>query len=204
MTSQLKRPRFKLLLVGVGGQGVLTAARFLGEAALHAGHEMSVGQLHGMAQRGGSVECSVLIGPGKSSYIGDGEADAVVGLEPMEVLRALPKMSENTKVLVSLGQVVPFHLAVKGETYPNVDEMLDRVRHTASALYKIDGPAVARKTGVPRTLNVVILGAVAGLDILPISEDAIWKAVERRSPSRFIDANRKAFDLGMEAILKQK
>ncbi len=60
--------RTKVLLVGVGGQGVLTAAQILGGAAHHAGLDVVVGQLHGMSQRGGSVECSVLIGPGKSSF----------------------------------------------------------------------------------------------------------------------------------------
>ena len=200
MTANTNSSRFKLLLVGVGGQGVLTAARFLGDAAFNAGYEVNVGQLHGMAQRGGSVECSVLIGTGKSSYIGDGEADAIVGMEPLEVLRALPKMSSATKVLVSLSQVVPFHLAIKGQGYPDVTQVLEKVRRVTGALYKVDGPSIVKKTGVPRTLNVVILGALAGLKILPFDEHVIWKAVEKRCPPRFLDANQKAFTLGMEAV----
>ncbi|MFH1130352.1 MAG: 2-oxoacid:acceptor oxidoreductase family protein, partial [Pseudomonadota bacterium] len=93
MFDQSTEPRIKVLIVGVGGQGVLTAAKMLGDAALHAGFGVTVGQLHGMSQRGGSVEAGVLIGEGESSFIEEGAADIVLGFEPLEVLRALPKMS---------------------------------------------------------------------------------------------------------------
>lgn len=196
----MNKERLKILVVGVGGQGALTAARFLGEAALAADLPVIVGQLHGMSQRGGSVECPVLIGPGQSSHIGNGEADIVLGLEPMEVQRALPKLSENTRVVVNRGTIVPFSLAAAGEDYPPIDEIIERVRSITKEVFEVNGPELVEKTGLPRTLNVVMLGAVAGLDMLPFDKDLLWKAIEKKIPERFLQANRMAFDLGVGVV----
>jgi indolepyruvate ferredoxin oxidoreductase beta subunit len=192
--------RLRLLVVGVGGQGALTAARFLGEAALAARQPVIVGQLHGMSQRGGSVECPVIIGPGKSSHIGNGEADVVLGLEPLEVRRALPKLSEHTRVVVNLGTIVPFSLAVQGKDYPPVGQILSEVHDITSIVYEIDGPALVKQTGLPRTLNVVMLGALAGLKMLPFDDQILWQAIEKKVPPRFLEANRKAFELGIQTV----
>jgi indolepyruvate ferredoxin oxidoreductase beta subunit len=200
MTATGHARRFKLLFVGVGGQGTLTAAKFLGEAALAAGLPVLVGQLHGMSQRGGSVECSVLIGPGQSSHLGNGEADVVVGLEPLEVLRALPRMSAATSVVVNLGRITPFHLAVQGKKYPDLGQVLAQVRAVSPRVFEVDGPALVKQVGVSRTLNVVMLGALAGLGLLPFDPALVLSAVERDSPPRFVQANRSAFSLGMGAV----
>lgn len=200
MSTAGGRDRFKLLVVGVGGQGALTATRILGEAALSAGLSVVVGQLHGMSQRGGSVECSVLIGPGSSSYIQNNVASVVLALEPLEALRALPKMSPQTRVVVNLGTIVPFSLAVQGEPYPPVPEILAKIRETAPAVYPVDGPALVRETGVPRTLNVVMLGALAGLEMLPFDDEILWGVFEKRLPRRFLEPNRMAFELGWRAV----
>lgn len=193
-------PRMKILVVGVGGQGALTAARFLGEACLASGLEVMVGQLHGMSQRGGSVECSVLVGPGKSTFIGEGEADLLVALEPLEALRALPRLRAESSVLVNLGIIVPFSLAMTGAPYPPVSEILASLRAVTPRVFEVDGPTLVKQVGVGRTLNVVLLGALAGLGVLPFGPDTLWQAVARHSPSRFLEANRRTFALGMEAV----
>jgi len=193
--------RFKLLLVGVGGQGVLTAARILGEASLLAGTDVMVGQLHGMSQRGGSVECSVLIGHGYSSFIGNGQSDVVLGVEPLEVLRALPKMSEKTKVIVNLGRIVPFSMVSQGMVYPDMNSITKKIKDKVPSVYEIDGLNLIKEIGVPRSLNILMLGVLAGLDVLPFSKDILKKAIEKRSPMRFLEPNHKAFELGVETIL---
>lgn len=200
MSAAEPEARLKLLVVGVGGQGVLTAARLLGDAAMAAGREAMVGQLHGMSQRGGSVECSVLMGPGASSFIGDGEADVVLGLEPLEVQRALPKLSARTRVVVNRGVIVPFSLAVAGQSYPSVDDILTRVRQITPAVFEVDGPGLVRRTGLARTLNVVMLGALTGLEMLPFGREVVWELLERKIPKRFLQANRTAFELGFQAV----
>ena len=194
------RGRFKLMIAGVGGQGVLSAARWLGEAALSAGLEVVSGQLHGMSQRGGSVQSTVLIGPGHGSFIENGGADAVLGLEPMEVLRARPKMSADTRVVVNQGRVVPYTLAQKGLEYPEVSRILAEVRTVAPEVVTVDGPALVAAAGAVRALNVVMLGALAGLEILPVDGDTLWTAVEKRCPAQHLESNRRAFVLGREAI----
>jgi indolepyruvate ferredoxin oxidoreductase beta subunit len=190
--------RHKILFVGVGGQGVLTAARMLGEAALATGIEPMVGQLHGMAQRGGSVEAAVLLGPGQSAFIEAGGADVLVGLEPMETLRALPRLSERSQVVINRGAVVPFPLAMRGEAYPEVDAIADRVREVAPQTLQIDGTALLQgEMGHARSLNMLMLGALAELQLAgPLTRDAIFEAMRSRTPPRLLEVNERAFALG--------
>jgi len=194
------KDRFKILVVGVGGQGALSAARFLGEAALETKLPVNVGQLHGMSQRGGSVEASVIIGPGHSSHIGNFEADIILGLEPLEVLRALPMINKDTQVVTNTGQIVPFSLAIQGVPYPPVGETLKKVRAVTKHLVEVNGPALTKKVGVPRTLNVAMLGALAGLKLLPFDNELLWKAIKKKCPPRYLDANRQAFELGIQSV----
>ena len=188
------------LLVGVGGQGVLTAAQVLGAAAQSAGLHVVVGQLHGMSQRGGSIECTVKIGPGESSVVGDGEADVVLAFEPLEALRALPRMRKDTRVILSLGTIVPFELVRTGGTYPPVDSIVEQLRAVAGQVVPLDGVKIVGKTGADRTLNVVMLGAAAGLGMLPMSEEHVLGAVLERTAPKFREANRAAFLLGRQAV----
>ena len=188
--------RAKLLLVGVGGQGVLTAARVLGDAAYAAGVGAVVGQLHGMSQRGGSVECSVLFGSGDSSFL-VGDADVLLAFEPLEAARALPHVGPETVVIVNRGTIVPFQLTFRGEGYPSVDGIFETLRARGAVVYGVDGPGLVAQIGVGRTLNVVMLGALAGLGILPFGPDALLEQLTAHLPARFVSANRRAFELGM-------
>lgn len=191
--------RFRLLVVGVGGQGVLTGARLVGEAALRAGQDAVVGQLHGMSQRGGSVESTVLVGPGLSTFIGPGQADVVVGLEPIETLRAASRMSARTVVLVNRGRVVPFTLAQQGKPYPELDGVLARIRQHARRVIELDGPALVEASGSSRALNIAMLGALASTGVLPFDGAVLWDVVAEHG-RRNLDASRRAFDLGGKAV----
>lgn len=191
--------RFRLLVVGVGGQGVLHAARLLGEAALAQGQEVVVGQLHGMSQRGGSVESTVLIGPGRGSFIGPGQAHALLALEPLEALRALPRLGARTRAVVSLGRIAPFTLAQRGEPYPDLDWILAALRAAAGEVVTLDGPALAQAAGSAQALNLVMLGALAGIGVLPFEPEAVLRAIEASSRGGD-DTGRRAFGLGGRAV----
>jgi len=186
--------RIQVLLVGVGGQGVLTAARILGEAAHEEGLAVVVGQLHGMAQRGGSVQCSVLIGPGQSSFLT--RTDVLVGFEPLEVLRARDRLSAQTTGLVNRGRVMLPELNRRGRAVPGLEELLDDISAVAPRVVTVDGPAAVRETGVARTLNAFLLGALTGLALLPIDAAIVWEAVASRCGRRYEEANRQAFERG--------
>ena len=194
------RRSFRLLLVGVGGQGCVTATRVLGDAAVDSGHAARIGELHGMSQRGGSVEASVVVGPGSSGMIGPGQADVVLGLEPIETWRAIPRMAAHTRVLMNSGRIVPATITHQGKTYPELSEVVDLIRAVTQHVHVIDGSGLAREAGFPRAANVLMLGALAGLGHLPCDRDALLRAVLARSPERLKADNRAAYELGLEAI----
>ncbi len=199
--ADASRSSLKLVGVGCGGQGVVSIARILGDAAMMADWDVRVGQLHGMSQRGGSVEVSVLLGPGDSSFIADGAADVVLGLEPLEASRARRKMSARTIAVVSSGRVVPHTLVQQGLAYPDVDELLADIRAVAGTLIEVDGASLTRQSGTRRALNIVMLGALAGLGVLPFEHQMLERAIEQRSPPRYLEHNRRAFELGMGAVV---
>ena len=94
-----------------------------------------------------------------------------------------------------------FSLASRGLPYPDVDEILSKLYEVTQTIYTVDGPQVVREVGVSRTLNVVMLGALAGLKMLPFGDDVLWEAVEQKIPPHFLEANRKAFLLGRDERL---
>lgn len=188
-----------LLLVGVGGQGVLTAAQILGNAARAAGRPARVGQLHGMSQRGGSIECTVLFGPGHSTFVGDGEADLVLAFEPLEGLRAAHRMHARTRVLLNTDPIVPFELVRTGRAYPSLQEISNALGGEEREIYPVSGSELVRRTGADRTLNAVLLGAAAGLGFFPFDDAALEGAVLERCGERFGDFNLRALALGRAA-----
>lgn len=189
--------RMTVHVVGVGGQGVHTTARLLGDAAMRAGHDVVVTQLHGMAQRGGNVESTVSIGPDPVPFLGRGGADVVLGFEPLEVARALPWMSERTVVVASRSPIVPYALTRCGREYPDVDGVLDAVRRSVGSLVSIDAVALAREAGAPRAVGAVLLGALAVLG-LPVLHEALLRAALDAAPHDRQSALR-AFELGERA-----
>jgi len=187
----------QVLLVGVGGQGVLTATKMLGNATHAAGLDLSIGQLHGMSQRGGSVQCTVKIGRAASSYIIGDAADIVVAFEPLELIRALPLIDKKTRVVANSGTIMPHLLVQRGAPYPSLSRLFGDIRAAAAELVVIDGPTLIDEVGVKRTLNVLMLGALASLAALPLGEE-LWRSIEKKSPARFVEANRRAFCLGRD------
>lgn len=192
--------RLRILVVGVGGQGSLTAARIIGHGAGAAGHNVTVGQLHGMSQRGGSVEGAVLIGPGKGAFISPGGADIVIGFEPLETLRALPKFSPAAKVLMNTAKIMPRVLVMEGRPYPEMSEILGQIEAGAAEVRTLDAQSLSEEVGEPRTVSTVMIGALAGLGWLGLDEETLTAAVSSRVPPRFREVNERAFALGKAAV----
>jgi indolepyruvate ferredoxin oxidoreductase beta subunit len=189
----------RILLAGVGGQGVLSAGRWVGDAAFAAGLPVVAGQVHGLAQRGGSVSASVVIGGARSWEIPDGGADVLVALEPMEGARALAKVSDKTTVIVNTRPIVPISLQSANRPYPPLASLLDPLRERAGRFTRLDATALAEEAGSMRALNVVMLGLLAGTGLLPLPpEDLIGTIVDAGIPA-LAETNRHAFRLGLEA-----
>jgi indolepyruvate ferredoxin oxidoreductase, beta subunit len=189
----------RVVFVGVGGQGNLLASRLLGEASLSAKIPAVVSEIHGMAQRGGIVESAVLMGDATSPIVSEGEADVLLGFEPIETLRALPKCNKESVVITNTHPVPPFTVSVGQGTYPPVDEILALIQSKAKKVIALDGTALATEAGNPLSLNMVMLGALIGSGTIAITADEMKKAIAASTKKAFVDANMKAFDLGFES-----
>lgn len=175
---------------------MLTAAHLLSRFFVERGHDVVSGQLHGMAQRGGSVQSSVMVDAGISPVIARGKADFVLGLEPIECARALNFVSPRTTVFMNRAMVTPFVVAqdqIRGRNNggpPNLEELEDAVRTATSHFRAFDASALAAEAGSVRTLNMVMLGALFGSGSLPYTPEEF---IETLSPS---EVNERAFRSG--------
>ena len=188
-----------IMLTGVGGQGVITAANILGKAALKANTMVYVSEIHGMAQRGGAVICMVRMGDVASPLLASGTADVIISTEPIEALRNISYANKKTKVITDINPVIPFTVSVGGEKYPPLDKVYKEIASHAQ-LFKIDALQIAEEAGAIITKNIVMLGALAGANILPFSTDILLDTILEHIPAKYSNINKKAFQGGMKAI----
>ena len=194
-----KTANLRIFLTGVGGQGTLLASRLLGEAALAAGFNPMVSETHGMAQRGGIVVSTVVLGDLQSPLISPGEADIVLGFEALETFRALDRCHADSLVIANTATLVPYPVAIGQAQYPPVAEMFRRLAEHVGALLAFDAGELARQAGSPLAVNMVLLGALAATDSLPIPAEAILTVVRTQTKEKFLASNLKAFELGAAA-----
>ncbi|TFG69839.1 MAG: pyruvate ferredoxin oxidoreductase [Methanomassiliicoccus sp.] len=187
-----------IYLVGVGGQGIITASKIIGDAAILAGKGVIMSETHGMAQRGGSVVCTARIGDHASPLITDGNADVILSLELLETERAVCKSSMKTVVISSTERVVPLSVSTQKMRYPRLEEIKKKMEETSAQVFMIDSGEVAKKAGVPMSSNVVMIGALAGTGVTGISREHFEKALEMNIPRR-LQENLQAFAMGFDA-----
>jgi len=190
----------RLVFIGVGGQGNLLASRLLGEAALCAGIPAVVSEIHGMAQRGGIVESAVVMGNVTSPIVSNGEADVLIGFEPMETLRALGKCSRETVIITNTHPLPPFTVSVGQGVYPPIDKILGLIQGKVEKVIALDGNTLAAKAGNPLSLNMVMLGALIGSKSISIGPEEMKKTISTSTKKAFLESNIKAFELGVESV----
>ena len=186
----------RIHIIGVGGQGTLLATSLIGEAALLAGVNANISEVHGMAQRGGVVESAVVLGPALSTIISEGEADIVLGFEPSETLRAANKYNANTLVITNSHPLPPFTAAIGQGEYPEISEALAQLEKRVKQLVALDADAYAHQVGSILSMNMVMLGALARHAELPIKAEHFKKAIKTNTRKSFLKNNLKAFNLG--------
>lgn len=191
--------KINIVLTGVGGQGVITAANILGKAAVKAGMDVFVSEVHGMAQRGGSVNCTVRMGNVSGPLVASGTADVIVSTEPIEALRYIYYSNKKTKIITDTNPVVPFTVSVGNEEYPDIDKVFKELE-TYGKLYKFDAVKLAKEAGALITKNIVMLGALAGSGVLPFDTKILLDTILENVPSKFKDINKKAFNNGLKAM----
>jgi indolepyruvate ferredoxin oxidoreductase beta subunit len=189
----------RLVIVAVGGQGNLLASGVLGQAALLTGIPLHMSEIHGMAQRGGVVESSLVFGDAESTIISDGQADMLVGFEPAETLRAISKCNANTVVITNLAPLMPYTVNIGQGVYPDLKDLQDLIRGKTAKLIAFNAAALAKEAGNPLSVNMVLLGALTQTGVLPLSIDEVKQAMRTKTKKAFLDSNLKAFDLGFAA-----
>jgi indolepyruvate ferredoxin oxidoreductase beta subunit len=184
-----------IVIAGVGGQGTLLASRVLGALALELGMDVKVSEVHGMAQRGGSVISFVRIGENVAAPLVDpGGADYVLAFEKLEAGRAAMFLKRGGTLIANTRQISPMPVITGEAEYPA--DIL-KVLEGACNLRAFNAEKLARAAGEPRAANLTLLGALAGLTDFNID---IWrKAIETCVPGKLLDANMRAFDLGLNA-----
>jgi indolepyruvate ferredoxin oxidoreductase beta subunit len=197
---RLHAPPVRIVFAGVGGQGSLLASQMVGEAAVAAGWNVVLSEIHGMSQRGGVVVSTVVIGPAHGPLVPDGGADVLVAFEPLEAVRAMRWCSSLTTAVVSRRPVVPPSVSFGAFRYPPVDELLAALRAACGRVVDVDAPAIAEACGLPRAANVVMLGALAAAGVLPLGDADLREAIRTKMPFGAPEANLRAFDAGRAAV----
>lgn len=190
-----------IVLTGVGGQGVITASNILGKAAVAAGVNVFVSEVHGMAQRGGSVNCSVRLGDVSGPLVPSGEADAILSTEPIEALRYIHFSNKKTTIITDSTPVIPFTVSTGEGKYPDLEKVFKELEKYGK-LYKFDAVKIAKESGSVITKNIVMLGALAAIDVLPFDKKILLDTILESVPAKYKDMNKKAFENGFKAIKK--
>lgn len=185
-----------IFLCGVGGQGTILASKILSHALVSAGYDVKMSEIHGMSQRGGSVVTQVRYGKEVfSPIIGKGSADILVAFEAMEALRYLRDLKKGGNVVVN-NYKMPTATTLSGaETYP--DDCLERVKSLA-ATKVLNAAQIAANLGNPKSMNVILLGALVKLmELESLDWDAALAACMK---PQLVELNKKALAAGMEAV----
>ncbi len=183
-----------VVVAGVGGQGVILISEIMGRAAMLAGLSVRGVETHGMAQRGGSVINHIRVGCRFSAMISPGSADVLLAMEPVEALRYAHYLSPEGVALVNTRPVRPVTVTTGEASYPSLEESLAPLRAVSSEVKALDATGLAAKAGSPQATNVVMLGALTRY--LPLEEETLLLALSETVPPRFLEINRKAFELG--------
>ena len=190
-----------VIVCGVGGQGVLLLAEILGTAALKSGLDARVSEIHGMAQRGGSVICHVRASRAvHAPTLLDGGADVLIALEPVEALRAIRFVSSRTLALVSLRSIRPVLVSLGFSSYPDISQVKAMLKASVGQAIFVDALKLAEEAGSPLVQNVVMAGALSATGVFPVQKEDMLSTIEELVPEKYLAANLRAFELGEKAI----
>lgn len=185
-----------IMIVGVGGQGSLLASRLLGNVLLAKGFDVKVSEVHGMSQRGGSVVTYVKYGDVVCSpVIEKGEADVIISFELLESARWLPYLKKGGKLITSTQQLDPMPVITGAAQYP--EDIAAKIKEMGVEVTAVDALGLAEQAGNAKASNVVLMGVVSAQTEF---EEALWQnAIEQCVPPKFLELNKKAFEIGRNA-----
>ena len=185
----------KMMIAGVGGQGVVYLTNLMVEAALIADIPVATSEIHGLSQRGGSVTAVITFGENSYGFIEKGGADFIIGLEPLEAQRSLPFLSPKSQVIIDDKQVYPFSVNSGKTVYPDVMVFVEFLKDKiAQIIYNSEFDQDLN----PLHRNLYILGKATNLDGFPLPVDSLEKAIADMSKSQLRDESVRVFRLGVD------
>jgi indolepyruvate ferredoxin oxidoreductase beta subunit len=187
-----------IMIVGVGGQGTLLASRIIGNVITASGADVKVSEVHGMSQRGGSVVTYVRFGDEVfSPVIEKGEADVIIAFEQLEAARYVPYLKKGGKIITSTQKIDPMPVISGVAAYP--DGIIEKLREKGIDITAVDALTLAEAAGSAKASNVVLMGVLSKMT--EFTAEAFIRAVTECVPPKFLELNKKAFELGREAVL---
>ena len=194
---------YQMLVCGVGGQGILTITDVIVIAAKKKGLHVLGSEVHGMAQKGGSVVTNLKIGENLHSPTNPiGTCEVLVGLEQNETLRYMKFLKPGGTAVTSNTVLFPISWKKDKTAAENAKEKIEEnISKFDAKLVMLDAEKLAVQAGLALTQNIVLLGAVSQVENFPLSVEELRSALKKRVPARFIEQNLKAFDLGIQAAL---
>lgn len=181
-----------IMIVGVGGQGTLLTSRILGGIMIHAGYDVKLSEVHGMAQRGGSVVTFVRYGTKVNEpIIEEGQADVLIAFERLEALRYAHFLKKGGVIVVNDQRIDPMPVVIGVAKYP--DNILEELEKT-NRVYKVDAIEEAKKIGNSRVFNVIVLGIAA--QHMDFSKEDWLTVIENTVPAKTVEINKRAFEIG--------
>ena len=186
-----------IMIVGVGGQGSLLASKLLGHLLLEKGFDVKVSEVHGMSQRGGSVVTYVRYGDKVySPVIDEGEADCIVSFELLEAARWMKFLKPGGVIVTNTQQIDPMPVITGAAEYPG--DLVTKMTAKGVKVDAMDALALAEEAGSAKAVNLVLLGRLSKyFDDIP--EEAWQEAIEACVPAKFLELNKKAFELGKQS-----
>lgn len=181
-----------IMIVGVGGQGTLLTSRILGALTIQAGYDVKLSEVHGMAQRGGSVVTFVRYGDKVyEPIVEEGQADVLIAFERLEALRYAHFLKDGGAIVVNDQRIDPMPVVIGAAKYPeNILESLEKTHR----IYKVDAMEEAKKLGNSKVFNVIVLGIAA--QHMNFSKEEWLKVIEDTVPKKTVEINKRAFEAG--------
>ena len=189
-----------VIVTGVGGQGNVLVSQFIGRALVRAGYRVTIGETYGASQRGGAVMSHLRISR-QAQYgplIPSGQADVILGLEPVETLRVLAQYGNPAVTVITNSRpVYPLSVAIGAARYPTVEEIMTALEELSASAWLINATDVAVEMGSPILANIVMVGALAGAGVLPLGPEEFELEFQENLPGDRLEQNLKAFRRGL-------
>lgn len=192
-----------VIITGVGGQGNVLASQLLGQAFVSKGYYVTIGETYGASQRGGPVMSHIRISKNRqlSPLIPKGKGDIVLALEPVEALRVLAVYGNpDVVVLVNTRPIYPVDVTAGNENYPKIEEIQERIHELSASAYYIEATEKAVRMGSPVLGNMIMIGALLELKLLPLSVEEFCETLSNNLAGRTLDINLQAVEEGKRAV----